>query len=757
MSSFHRDHCLKSVATSVAAVGVALLPLAADAQDSRGEDRTAVLEEIVVTARFREQSAQDIGQSISVLSADTLARQGIDDIADIVRATPGLNMIARGPGRNLPSIRGLSTVLGPSDILQQPALISQFLDEIPTTGPSANQPDMPLYDLDRIEVLKGPQPTYFGEGSVGGSVRYFTKNPSLTGVELRARTELSSTEGSGSLNHVVDGSIGMPIIEDILGARLTAFHRTDAGFIDSATTGNDDINDSDASGATLVLLARPTNEFMARVSAVYQKSTIDFDRIVSRPFDDLVQGVAGGLPFPGPKRAEDEMALISAKLSYVAGPVTLESVSGYYDRKFDQVYVDRAQSYFTIPGVFGLPRADSLTVNNQRDENFTQELRAITSFESPLNFVGGVYYADTQNTTAQEQRSPAFIAATGDDFYFNANTTINGEQLSFYGEAQLALFDKRLRVTAGARHFSQEFTTPILGSIKLPIGGGRIALFTLPALLGDPDAEFRNKIEKTLLRGQVEVDLAPRVLAYASVSEGARNGLFNSPATIALGRLSQDQFSTYGPDSVVAYEVGLKSTLADQRLLFNVSVYNNDWEDMQSPFTIPGGLGITANGPKARTRGAEIETTFTPNRALTMFANASYTEAKFRETAVLALGGAAGFTITPDTRIPNVPDWKFNVGAEGRRVAAFGFGDLVGNVTYQYVGDAVSTTTGQERIDSYALVNVGVGVQSDRWSTFLYADNVLNEISAIYFGPAVLGETYINRPRTIGVSARFDF
>ena len=746
------DRFLKSTAATFVVIGQPLVIAPAQAQDKQ----PAVLEEIVVTARFREQSAQEVGQSISVLSSDRLARLGIEDISDIVRATPGLDFIGRGPGRNLPSIRGLADVQPLNDQVQTPNLITQFVDEIPATALTANQPDIPLFDLDRVEVVKGPQPTYFGEGSVGGSVRYFLKNPSLTREEFRSRAEISHTDGSGGVNYIADASAGFPLIDDKLGVRLTAYRKADAGFIDNATIGRSDVNDSTITGGTAVLLAKPVADLTARFSALYQKAVINFSPVASAPVQNLVQGGPGSLPFPGPNAAHDDLLLLSGKITYVAGPVTLESVSGYYDRKFDQLFVDRTQSYGTIPALFHLPAASALAQNDQKDDNFTQELRFISNFDFPLNVVGGVYYADTKSTTTQGETSPAFIPATGSDFYFNASVPISGRQLSTFGELQLSLLDKRLRLTAGARHFSQKFTSPIIGAIELPVG--TIRRFTFPQLLGDPNATFRNKIEKTLPKGEIEYDLAPGVLVYGSIAEGARNGLFNSPAIIAVGGLSQAKFSTYGPDSVIAYELGLKSSLLQSRLRLNLALYDNEWKDIQTPFTVPGGLGIVANGPKARTRGGELDSSFTANQYLTVFANAGYTQAKFIETRTLSFGGALGATVTPNSRIPNVPDWKFNLGLEGRLPAAFTFGDVVGSAVYQYTGSEVVTAARQEPIAAYGLVNLRIGVENDRWSASFYADNALNKITTIYINPPLaLGENYVNRPRTVGLVTRFNF
>jgi outer membrane receptor protein involved in Fe transport len=285
-----------------------------------------------------------------------------------------------------------------------------------------------------------------------------------------------------------------------------------------------------------------------------------------------------------------------------------------------------------------------------------------------------------------------------------------------------------------------------------------IRRFTFPQLLGDPNATFRNKIEKTLPKGEIEYDLVPGVLVYGSIAEGARNGLFNSPAVVAVGGLSQARYSTYGPDSVVAYELGLKSSLLEKRLRLNFALYDNEWKDIQTPFTVPGGLGIVANGPKARTRGGEFDTSFTANQNLTVFANAGYTQAKFTQTQTLAFGGALGATVTPDSRIPNVPDWKFNLGLEGRLPAAFTFADIVGSAVYQYTGSEVVTAAGQEPIAGYGLVNLRVGIENEKWSASLYANNAFNKITTIYINPPLaLGENYVNRPRTIGLVTRFNF
>jgi iron complex outermembrane recepter protein len=208
---------------------------------------------------------------------------------------------------------------------------------------------------------------------------------------------------------------------------------------------------------------------------------------------------------------------------------------------------------------------------------------------------------------------------------------------------------------------------------------------------------------------------------------------------------------------VVAYEAGWKSTLLGSRLRLNAALFDNEWKDIQTLFTVPGGLTITENGPKARTRGFELDSAVTATRYVSLFANFGYTEAKFTQTRTLAFGGGpAAIQITPDTRIPNVPQWKLNAGVDGRMPGVLSFADLAGSVIFQHVGNSVATVRGQEPLDAYSLVNLRCGLQADNWSVFLFGDNVLNKIATVFMGPAALGENYINRPRTVGLVARFD-
>ncbi|MCY4565021.1 MAG: TonB-dependent receptor plug domain-containing protein, partial [Gammaproteobacteria bacterium] len=363
-------------------------------------DESGLVEEVIVTARFRDESVDDVGQTINLYTGEELRRRGVVDFDDIVRMTPGLDSLSRGPGRNLPYIRGISSQNSNGDFFHQPSANTIFFDEVPITLLTSNQSEVPLMDLGRIEVIKGSQPTYFGEGSVGGSIRFFSQNPSLSEVETRLRTELSSTRG-GDLNFSVDASLGIPIVQDKLGLRISAIQDDRSGFIDNLTEDVDDVNGYERFGFTAVLLFEPNDNLTWRLSGFYQDQDIGSEQAASLDLDDLE------LTVPGPDERKDESVLVANKIRWDIQQVTVESVTGYFRRTFDRHYydtfnTDNLNNLFMLPGT---------VVSNtyQRDETFSQELRVITNFDAPINFVGGIYYTDSDANTRGFATTDSFL------------------------------------------------------------------------------------------------------------------------------------------------------------------------------------------------------------------------------------------------------------------------------------------------------------------------------------------------------------
>ncbi len=370
-----------------ATVGIGTPAMAQQSDDSAG-----VIEEIVVTARLREESAQDIGQSIRAIAQDEIERAGMVDFGDIARRTAGLDFTYRGPNANEVSIRGVAKIVnqGTLDILGSQPVVSQFVDAVPIQAASSRQRDVNTFDMSRIEVLRGPQPTYFGEGSVGGTVRYFSNTPTLeAGVRGTVNARLGSVQDGGEAL-TVQGVIDATLVPDVLGVRVVGFTRDDEGFIDNALTGTDDYNDYQSQGGRVSVAWQPNDRFRARAVAHFTED--------DHAGDWLADGDSSDPRFsqrPIDEDWDDDYELYSLTLEYDFGPLALTSVTGYYERELLWSRYDFVQGQNSGPVLFG-QILDVTTETYGRDESFNQELRLVSDFDGPVNVLLGAYYKDQE-------------------------------------------------------------------------------------------------------------------------------------------------------------------------------------------------------------------------------------------------------------------------------------------------------------------------------------------------------------------------
>ena len=731
--------------------------IAQDAEDA-GVATTAdnrILEEIIVTARFRDESVDDVGQTINLYTGEELRRRGVIDFDDIVRMTPGLDSLSRGPGRNLPYIRGISSQNANGDFFNQPSANTIFFDEVPITLLTINQTEVPLMDLGRVEVIKGSQPTYFGEGSVGGSIRFFSQNPNLNEVETRLGTELSSTRG-GDLNFSVDASLGIPIVQDTLGLRVSAILEDRSGFIDNLIEDADDVNGYERSGFTAVLLFEPSESLTWRLSGFYQDQDIGSEQAASLDLDDLK------LTVPGPDERKDESVLIANKIRLDVQQFTIESVTGYFRRTFDRSYYDTFNTN-NLNNLFMLP---GTVVSNsfQRDETFSQELRLITNFDAPINFVGGFYYTDSDANARGFATTDSFLHTVifGTDTFFGSDFFIEGEQLSVFAEIQLSLLDDRLRLSFGGRYFDQEYVQPY---DEEPIA--IVPAFALVGIPSEVDANFlgvdeiRADVDEILLRGQIEFDLSDETLIYASVAEGARNGLFNSGATLFLGGVFPgtplfDELIAFEPDFTLTYEAGIKTALADGAAQLSLAAFYTDWRDMQTNLRFVS-FNLTNNVGDADILGVEAEFNWRLAENLEVYAAINYQDADFSEDVPLLFDmNAVPTEFAPKgTRIPQVSNHSGSIGFEWRQPGALMGHDLVLGGSYSRTGRRLNNLELGDLdhwLPALDLISVQVGLEGSNWSLFLFAHNLSDDVGATFdIGESLYDLQFINRPRTIGL------
>lgn len=796
------------MASLLVGLAVAVLPPFVSSVYAQQEDSAGAIEEIVVTARHREESAQDIGQSIRALSQDEIERAGVVDFGDIARRTAGLDFTYRGPNANEVSIRGVAKLVnqGTLDILPSQTVVSQFLDEIPIQAASSRQRDINTFDMNRVEILKGPQPTYFGEGSVGGTVRYFSNEPALEeGVRGTLNANLG-TIGDGGEMYTFQGMLDLTLVPEQLGVRIVGFTRNDDGFIDNALTGTKDYNDYESDGGRISLVWQPNEQFRLRGVAHMTDDAHGGDWIAD---DD------GGNPEfsqrPIDEIWDDEYKLYSLTLDYDFGPVKLTSVTGYYERELFFSRYDFVQGQNSGPVLLGAI-LDVTTNTYARDESFNQELRLVSNLDGPFNFLLGGYYKDQDGFGYSIARSPQVIPLTefgntllgapgpGSDLFFGSDVVTgssNREQLSLFGEVTWEVTDQ-FRVIAGARWMDEDLISPIQDArtVDDPIVATCILTASFmppPASPADPCAaaiyvtnrqllasvgldtltEVKNSVDgEWLPKFALEWEVNENTLAYGSYSKGIRNGGLNSTFVVARAPEIPNDDVGFDQDELNAYEVGLKSTLLDGNLILNTAVYYNDWKDVQVLLVTSAG-GLLENAGDAGSLGLEVETVWAINDHVVFTGGFNYTSSQFdgeqnyetdQAATVRELLSFPPNIIEDGNQLPNVPEVSFSLALDVFYPTGWEGIDFAGHLDYQWIDQRYQSAINTEEslLDSYGLANLRTGLRTDRWSAFLYVTNLANalsEQSILRTGPAgqIVFSSYVNRPRTLGLNLTFNF
>ncbi|MDF7774791.1 TonB-dependent receptor [Sphingomonas sp. AOB5] len=751
---------------------------AQDRQEDAAQDRN---EDIVVTARFRAESVQDIGGSVSAIDGSAIAREGIDDFEDIARRTPGLSTIDRGPSQNDVSVRGISNGVSPrlSDLGGSGPLVSQFLDDIPVAAATASQRDFNYFDFDRIEVLRGPQPTLFGEGSVGGTIRYFSRDPQLGGAaisDMVFQSSLSFTDQGGA-NVSASAATSFILVPDRLGIRAVVNYRKDDGFIDNPRLGIENFNDYRAFSGRAVLLWKPTDSLSIRLMAFAGRDEFGGTYEVDAP-PARIDALTLSTPVRGSNH--DNFELYSGRVEYDAGPVTLTSITGRYTRSRKDEFYD-AQS----AAAFGLftTRLTATGRSNADDESFTQELRFATDLGGPFDLIGGLYYQDASYvaylTTSAPEFAPFTTPAGGTTLIGQAGS-VDSRQISGFVEATFRASD-RLRFIAGIRYVDEKITSVSIQSIAA-FGGGPTGLAP-PFVIADVNAtavaagiplEESFQLSKFLPRAAIEYDVGDDAMLYASVATGVRNGNLN-PFTSALRGAgtppSLTRFAaarSFREDQVLTFEVGAKTRWANNAVTFNLSAFHTDFRDPQiltaNPFV------LTLNGPDLEIFGVELQSSWRAARGLNFYLSGTWQDASFQSGAALANPATlAGLGFTQDlqkgAQPVNTPKWAAAAGVDLRQPIGDGI-SLTGTFSYQYIGPrfALSQNYPSSRLGEQNFVNLRVGLEGEHWSLTAFVDNLTNEIQyqAIQGNtgtPILVGgkldfrptSVSVNRPRTIGI------
>jgi iron complex outermembrane receptor protein len=761
-------------------------------------DSSQVLETIVVTAQRREENLSRVPISIQAFSQADLDSKALKSLGDIAAITPGVSFRPVGY-TNWFTIRGISQNAGGGVAGLGPNTTALYIDEAPIQA-RYNNAAVPttipfVFDVERIEVLRGPQGTLFGASAQGGAIRIISRRPSLTEYSGFARAEFGEISGGGR-NTELGGAIGGPLIPGKLGFRISGWARNEGGWVDQdpALLGqlpasrvprgqiagdtlpgllgglkDSDVNRGDKYAARIALLWQPTDAVEIEPAIYYQsrnQNSADlFDPTVGNPAGgDFVSSRAMLQP------VSDELYSPSLKVSVDFGRANLTSVTTYINRKNSQGW-----DYTTvIPPAFGwrIPRtiADAEPNTNSMDQtNFTQEFRLQSSGDDRLRWTLGLYYAKIKQHDFQTLEAltwpQLWLANTGTPlpiplvdgkYSYVSDQFVNDTQKAVFAHVDFDLSD-RFSIFGGARYEQQEndYRTTAAGPLVGPASDRR--------------AETSGNVTspKLGLNWRVSED----TLVYTSASKGYRPGGAGIPVTLDTAACKQQlavvgSSADYKADSLWSYELGVKSQLMDRRLAVEGSIFRINWTDIISSIFVPAcATSLPKNLGKATSEGFDLSLRAILSEGWSGSLNVGYTKARYSSNTVLF-----GNTIArAGQAISDIPPWTITAELAYRRPISSGFVGY-GRLDSRYTSKNKWKTPAQDSTtsayDAFATtnpavntVNLRVGVETAGGSDVsLFATNLLDEnpiLNKNIFLVNITSGAFTIPPRTVGLSYNY--
>jgi outer membrane receptor protein involved in Fe transport len=763
------------------------------------------VEKVVVTATKRSTTIQEAPISVNAQTQKDIERTGATTLEDVSRNVAGASIQNLGPGHSQVTLRGVSAG---QVVRDQPGVKEQvgvYLDES-IVSLSLFTPDFDLFDLNRVETLRGPQGTLFGSGSIGGTIRYITNQPDFEAYAGTLEGNVNTLTDGGTGGHV-KGMVNMPL-SDTMALRLVGFHTEYAGFIDALREGRPitpDVNNGDRSGVRAALAMQLSPNLLVTPRIVYQTLHMNgFNRqevwnifanpdTTTRPpvtFDDRQQFLLLDEEF------SDETFLGDVTAQWDLGAVALTSVTSILNRSIlasrDASALTGSVTISPLGACCGFPTAAALLPSNLRDttdlEQFTQEVRLASDYDdSPFQWLVGFFYSDVTREYAQRLPTPGYDAVTDaalgagtsaavangipdPDSPYKADVPYDISQWALFAEGSLDITE-RLTLTAGARYFDFE------ESRRFHSGG----LFAN----GDDDTD------STASNG-----FTPRVIASYDVSDGVKlnlqasqgfrlggvNDPLNIPICTAADAITFGAFpKKYKDETAWNYEAGIK--VARPNFTLGASVYHNAITDLQVSFDAGSCSSRLVGNADAHSTGIELEANWTPTDRLTLTFAGSLLEAEFDETVAVAPGVKEG------NRLPSVPEYQLAAtGTYSFPLSAFGPGreGFLG-ATIQHLGSRFTQPGDQEpgagtfdhnlnpfggltgaeittvnlELDPYTTVNLNAGIDAEEWAVILFINNVADENADLSFNRERGGRArlafHTNQPRTVGLTVRTAF
>ncbi|MEW6982017.1 TonB-dependent receptor [Colwelliaceae bacterium 6471] len=797
------------LASSIAMACSGIVYAAENDVDSNVEEKKE-MEVISVTATRRSQSITSVPYNISAIGGDALKQAGISSLGDLTKRLPGISYTDRGARSGAFStsiaMRGLSTEDGriSSPLYTAPG-VSTYVGETPLFA------NIRFYDLDRVEVLRGPQGTLYGSGSLGGTLRFIPNMPRLDGTEFELSTDLSQTKNGDGFNSEVNAVVNLALT-DTLAVRANIGRSDSAGWIDqpyqyqfdtngipqaadtneyldgaAAFASKSGINDEDSSYGRIAALWQPNDDVKATLAYNYQKDNSGGNPARAVDYQDLGDYDTASLadePYSG------ETDLMSLDVEVNLGFATLTtSVSTYTSEQAFKTDVTGSYEAFGFYSYsYGvMPRPFVYNTSATNDEANIVEMRLVSNNDSTFNWVVGAFYMDQDTKVSSADFYPGYTDWSGacfeagredcglgifgvsdpmglqpqHDQNFLSQSTANFQDNAIFGELSWQITDQ-WQMTGGFRSFDQTFENEQ--------ANGAFFVDTVSRVSRSIDAN------DTLFKFNTSYQLSNEAMLYFTRSEGFRRGGANALPVSVLDFSNPDfpdgeevftntNLYTYAPDEVINMELGIKGQL--DQLRYSVALFDIEWNDIQlDTLVTPYALAAVVNAGTAESQGLEVELNTMFDNGLDVTVGYSYVDAILTNPSVEKLTEAG---IDPlevkDQRLPGVS--KHTASLDVNYTQEVGDWYVIYGVNGSYRTDArsqlnpaLSTIT-----DGYSMWNSYVAAEIDNWAFRLYVNNMFNAEGIVNTPPLNPGEgaanirrnELISRPLTVGINVKYSF
>ena len=763
-------------------------PVAQEGKVQSGE--TTTLDTIIVTSNRREENIRDLAGSVDVISGDMLEEVSAAGFEDYLKLVPSvqLNDVGVAQSSNI-TIRGVST--GASVGISQQT-VGIYVNETPFTDVFGflSSPDLSPFDLERVEVLRGPQGALYGSGSMGGAIRYITTKPQLGEFAAKYNGLISFTEDGGT-NSLNQGMLNFPV-SDTFAFRTVLGYRTGGGYVDNTLTGEKDSDDLDQLHARASALWAPSQRLSLLATYIYQDTETDNTSLIEDPSGERLETSIS--PFAS---LELKYQIASLELKYDSGFADW-FVSGSFASKDRDVKTDVGPMSVTTtlagldagltaalspigaysPGdLFSAGVEENLLLSQPTSDAYFVEARLMSKSEQRLRWMIGGLYSRIETENPIQQLLPGLNSALSayeilppfDALYGAPNAAVlfgipqndrlldllqksEAQELAVYGEVQFDITD-RLELAAGGRYFDYDVDT------QLALGGASLA-------------DIDNSVSKFQPRLSIGYRPSDDVLTYFVFSRGYRVGGVNDTValTLAPGDSIEDSPAplTYSTDNLYNYEVGAKTAWLDGALTADIGVYYIDWSDIQlsayfpAPLTPTGGVAAITNAGDASILGVEAQIVAQLNDDLTLSSSISYNDAKLDSDSPMVPSTETGLlTFAPEgSQLPGSREWQMSNSVTLNRTI---FEVPVSFVaTHQYASGTTNDFVIQAPLKGYNLFDLRFDAQlTENARLGLFVKNVTDERETVQISPASPGfsprQYVVTRPRTVGLNISVDF